>query len=829
MPIGKIKPIPAAFALIISATASSQLLGQQQIEEIVVSVSPIRDSQLAALEAKRNASNTVDIVAADTIGRFPDQNLADSLGRLPGLAIERDQGQARFINLRGAPFRYTSIAFDGIDVPGADNGRVPRFDSFPSVITSRVEANKAVLPSMPGESIAGYINIHTYSPFDKEGWTLSADMGAGEQQLGDGDIEKTGFRTSWSNEEVGFVAFASQNSREQITDNREYDLAIDPVSGEPIVNELDFRSYKVKREDQAWGGRVEWRGGEAVERVFVSTLYSEFIDNEQRNQYVFDIGGETGITGFSGGTVTTQLLEYGKYDNSTHTSTLGTDLALGSWFVEARLNMTKTESNVLLPITRDIGLSTTTYDISNIEDPIVHVFALGTQTPQDPALIDYSLANLGLIVTSKMDADATKLKLDAERDHRLFGREAVAKIGIQYDSREADGFYNLGIGASPRVAGIDVEAFNTGIPWESKTSNSIGGTYYDNVGLRQAWEASPAWSIPAPPDEEIILLDEDIVALYGMSTIDYDWGNLVLGLRIEQTDYTSRGTNNGVAIAVSDDFTHVLPSAHLNFDINEDLKWRISASSGISRPTYSEWRASASVDVIEKTVSGGNPTLQAEETYGLDTSLEWYFAPVSILSAGAFHRRIDNVIYTDESTIDGGVYLPAAAGELWTYNGAVNGRDGTFSGVELNFIHDAAELLPEPFDGLGVSANVTFLDSEFTGIDGRSYQLPGTSDLIYNASLFYEKFGLSARINYQYRDQWVSPLESPDEVWGEQERVDLSVSYQIPATFGGSQFSVYLNANNLTDEVDLRYAGNGTVNQRESYGRRYLFGLRVNF
>ena len=110
-----------------------------------------------------------------------------------------------------------------------------------------------------------------------------------------------------------------------------------------------------------------------------------------------------------------------------------------------------------------------------------------------------------------------------------------------------------------------------------------------------------------------------------MSTVQYDWGNVVFGVRIEQTDYTSRGTNEGTPISVSNNFTNILPSVHFNYDINEDLKWRVSASSGLSRPTYSEWRASASVDVVDNTVSGGNPTLEAEETYGFDSSLEWYY------------------------------------------------------------------------------------------------------------------------------------------------------------------------------------------------------------
>jgi TonB-dependent receptor len=244
----------------VASTSLAQAPGDDTpIEEVVVTASPIRDSQAAALEAKRLADNYVDIVSADTIGRFPDQNLADSIGRLPGVAIERDQGQARYLNLRGAPFRWTSIAFDGIDVPGAENGRIPRFDSFPATITSRVEVNKAILPSMPGESVAGFVNVHTFNPFDVEGPSLAVDVGFGEQDLGGGDVDRFSLRGSWSGDNIGFVGFASQNSREQVTDNREYDLGLTD-GGEVIVNSLDFRSYKVTREDAAYGGRVEYRG-----------------------------------------------------------------------------------------------------------------------------------------------------------------------------------------------------------------------------------------------------------------------------------------------------------------------------------------------------------------------------------------------------------------------------------------------------------------------------------------------------------------------------------------------------------------------------------------
>ncbi|QQD18626.1 TonB-dependent receptor [Spongiibacter nanhainus] len=809
------------------ALASGAAVAQQpaadakpDVEVVTVVAAPIKDSQQAALEAKQMADNYVDIISSDTIGRFPDQNLADSLGRLPGLAIERDQGQARYINFRGAPFRYTSIAFDGIDVPGADNGRVPRFDSFPSVITSRVEANKAILPNMPGESVAGFINIHTFSPFAQEGFSFAGDIGMGEQKLGGGDIDKFGLRGAWSNDHFGVVLFSSANSREQITDNREYDLERDD-NGELVVNELDFRSYKIVREDSAHGGTFEFRGDGTLQRAFFSTLYSEFVDKEERNQFVFTFSEPVaGTTASDRAAAVSRMLEYGRYENSTFTNTLGADLQLGNWVVEGRYNLTETEATTYLPIPRSMGAATTAdYDLSDTENPKLYL-------ADDLNDLAYNMT-LGILYGQSLEVDVDKFKLDAERDFEWFDLGATLEIGLQLDQREADGYVIGSPSVAPFPASINIDDFNTGRRWDAKTSNTIGGTYYNNKGLRKAWQQAGLGSIePSPAD--LIVMDEDILALYAMTTTRFAWGNIVAGARIEQTDYTSEGTVDGEKIAVDDDFTNILPSVHVNIDLADDLKLRISGSTGVNRPTYDEWRAAASVDVANEEVRGGNPTLDAEEAIGIDTSLEWYFAPASIASVGAFYRQIDNVIYADSTTINGGIYVPSEQGQEWTYTGAVNGDNGEMSGIELNFIGHAVDLT-QTLDGFGISANMTLLNSEFEELDGTKSDLPGTSDMIYNVSLFYENFGLSTRVNYQYRDEWVSPIEDPSEKWGEQKRVDLSVSYELPFDFDGARMSVYFNANNLTDETDVRYAGNGTINQSESYGRRYLLGARVNF
>lgn len=815
------------------AQATEDLESRQ--EAVVVTASPIRDSEAAAIAAKRDASNVLDIISADTIGRFPDQNLADSLGRLPGIAIERDQGQARYLNFRGAPFRYTAIAFDGITVPGAENGRIPRFDSFPSVVTAAVEANKAITPDMPGEAVSGFINIRTYSPFDREGLGVSLEAGYGEQELGGGPVNKYNGRLSWSNDRFGFVVYGSNNRRVQNTDNREYDLEL--VNDTILVNDLDFRSYFVEREDNAWGGSVEVRPEGPIERVFANTLFSEFTDNEERNQFVFNfaggaaaIGSEVtpGATGYQPVVLVNRLLQAGTYESSTWTNTLGADAQFGDWRVEGRLNYTETTNELFLPIPYSLaGTVAASYDVTNIEAPIINIFNVGTQTPRSINGLNYAMT-LGLIVSSNLNNEAVKAKLDAERDVTLFGRDTTLKIGGMFDTREATGVaIAQGIGGFP--SSVNINDYATGVPWYTDFNNSINATYFNNEALRAAWaEAIGGFDLSAPSDQ-LISITEDIISVYAMATTEFEGGNIVYGARVEMTDYTSDGPD--LNVSYSDDYVNFLPSIHLNLDLTDDLKFRASASTGLSRPTYNELRASAAIDPTSRTAIGGNPTLEAETTWGGDLSLEWYYAPASLLSAGVFYRHIDDVIYADSTTVDGGIYFPEEAGQEWTLSGYVNGKGGYLAGLEANFVGQAT-FLPEPFDGFGVSGNLTLLESEFETNSGTKFSLPGTSDLIYNASIYYEKFGLSARLNYQFRDDWLSTTENDSlgEYWASQQRVDASIRYSIPYAYKGAQFTVFANGNNLTDETDVRYVETArTPNQVEGYGRYWLIGLRADF
>lgn len=399
----------------------------QEVEEIIVTGKAIKESQMAAIEAKRQAVNVADIISADAIGRFPDVNLSDSLGRLPGISIERDQGQARYVSFRGTPKRYTTTAFNGISIPGVENGRIPRFDSYPAVITSQVVANKAITADMPGESISGFINIKTFKPSDIDGFSLSAEIGMGEQDQGGGDTSKENMRISYSDDSFGFVVYGSAHNNEQVTDNREPTYG--GVKGAQTPDRIDFRSYKVERESEAFGGTFEKylaNGG----RVFLTSLNTEFTDGEERNDfrvYVSD-GTPTTGSGFTGSA--RRLFNDATYINKTEMNTLGIETPLGEWDIAAQVSKIDTTFDTYMPIGYFIGggqLKNLSYDISDPQNPIVNFDG----TYRD---VDYPVKLL-VDAIGGLYTETEQFKIDISKDNN----RGELKFGLQYDDRVATG------------------------------------------------------------------------------------------------------------------------------------------------------------------------------------------------------------------------------------------------------------------------------------------------------------------------------------------------------------------------------------------------------
>jgi TonB-dependent receptor len=813
----------------------STSFGEEFIEEVVVTAKSIKASQQAAIEAKRMADNVADVISADAVGRFPDQNLADALGRVPGISIERDQGQARYVSFRGSPKRYTTTAFNGVDVPGVENGRIPRFDAYPSVIASQVVANKAITADMPGESVSGYINVKTYQPGDNDGWAFSMEVGIGEQDLGGGDMSKANTRLSYSNEKFGFLIYGSENSREQVTDNREMDHATTSSSGSLIPKQIEYRNYLLERKDEAYGGSVEFyleNGG----KIYASTTNTKFTDEEERNHWYFYFpSGLPANSGISPTGDMRRLLQFGKYDNQTNVNTIGADLAFGEWDIEVKYSDIETVNDTWLPLVflngkgGDPELTNVAYDFSDKTEPSLSF-------DENIGDIRYG-TNLTIDAVGALDIDTDQFKFDASRSNKW----GVIKVGFKYDARDAEGGGAplQTIASGPHVTQDEIALAQLGL-WDTDFSNTINANYVDNKAI---YDTMVADGLVRPDfgDDERLEIDETILSAYVMQTIDMDWGNIVLGVRIEDTDYETIGSKLVGTVAqplkVSQNYTNVLPNAHVNWDFREDQKIRLSFSTGISRPTYIEARAAGDISEIAEAVTGGNPELDEEKSWGVDLAWEWYFNEASLLSVTAFHRSIDNVIAESTVQVDGMIYSDnATPGDLWDLSSFDNGKDGELNGLELAYTARLDNYLEGFWSGFGIEANLTAIDSEYTTPGGLKFDLPGESDLSYNVSLFYEDYGFMARLSYRYRDKFGDETET-GAVWGmgarviywdEQSRLDLSMRYDLEPLLG-YKASLFVNVNNIANEEDGQYAGESwNWIRNESYGRRYLAGVRFS-
>ena len=815
----------------------------QEVEEIVVTGKAIKESQMAAIEAKRQAVNVADIISADAIGRFPDVNLSDALGRLPGISIERDQGQARYVSFRGTPKRYTTTAFNGISIPGVENGRIPRFDSYPAVITSQVVANKAITADMPGESISGFINIKTFKPSDIEGFSLSAEVGMGEQDQGGGDTSKENLRISYSDDSFGFVVYGSAHNNEQITDNREPTYG--GVKGAQTPDRIDFRSYKVERESEAFGGTFEKyldNGG----RIFLTSLNTEFLDNEERNDFRAYVKNGTPTTGSGFTGSARRLFNDALYINKTEMNTLGIETSFGEWDIKAQASKIDTTFDTYMPIGYFIGggqLTNLSYDISDPQNPIVNFDG----TYRD---VDYS-TKLLVDAIGGLYTETDQFKIDISRENN----RGELKFGLQYDDRVATG--GGATLATVSVAGgypadvCDPKEYRLG-DFASPRDNSVGAFYTDNPALNDCLN-----TVRPPrsdfPDDEKIDIEEVLFAAYIMQTFEMDWGNIVAGLRIEDTEYETNGfrlaTVSGdigyeniavgakEVLSVKRSYTNYLPSVHVNYDMSEDVKLRLSYSTGISRPSYIEARAAASINILSNEIAGGNPFLKQEESWGIDAAFEWYYDEASLFSITIFHREIDNVISESNEKVDGTLYSDQAQpGELWDLAGFGNGKDGELQGLEISLNARMDNYIDGFFSGFGASLNVALIESEYTTPEGKVFALPGQSDTNYNASIFYEDHGFSARLTYRYRSEWLDETETGavfnlggGVYWAAQNRLDASVRYDLEA-LTGQKASIFADFNNITDESDMRYtAQRWNVNQVESFGRSFLAGVRYAF
>ena len=186
--------VAAALAAAIFATSggaaiaaeAAEAADDELIEEIVVT--GIRGSLRKAIDIKRNSDNIIDALVAEDIGKFPDQNLAESMQRITGVAVDRMRGEGSMVSIRGLGPEFTRVLINGRSAlsggsescagscPGElrTQTRVFRFESMQAELVQAVEVHKSAKANLLEAGLGGTINIRTRRPFDNGGERILA-------------------------------------------------------------------------------------------------------------------------------------------------------------------------------------------------------------------------------------------------------------------------------------------------------------------------------------------------------------------------------------------------------------------------------------------------------------------------------------------------------------------------------------------------------------------------------------------------------------------------------------------------------------------------------
>ena len=221
------------------------------------------ESQIRAVDLKRSSDAIEDAVSSDALGQYPDKNVAESLQRLPGVSVTRDQGEGRFVVIRGLDANLNSVSVDGIAVgTPEDSSRAAPLDVIPSDSTERLRVVKSPTPDMPGDAIGGAVLVESASAFDREGRSLRGKIEGSHQPLSGETSPKAALNYSEVfNDTFGVALGVNYQKRKFESDNTEveYDGEDDAAPGDVTAINLQHRKYEIERKRIGANLNLDWR------------------------------------------------------------------------------------------------------------------------------------------------------------------------------------------------------------------------------------------------------------------------------------------------------------------------------------------------------------------------------------------------------------------------------------------------------------------------------------------------------------------------------------------------------------------------------------------
>lgn len=830
-------------------TAVELTIPRGETGEIVVTGASIVDNTARALNQQRQAPNMTNVISSDAIGRFPDPNIAEALQRVAGIGIERDQGEGRYINIRGAPADFTAVSVDGVTVTApSPSTRAIDLDTIPSDIVANLEISKTLLPSQDADSIAGAVNIATRSAFDSRGSSLSGSAGLSYNQMGGTSDRRASMAASarfGGDRQFGILLSGSYSRTDRKVDNVEnvWDV-VGPTGNEVYgVVETLFKDYDTRRERIAATGGLEWRP-DPGSRLYLRGSYSRFEDDEFRNRLGIlwtDGTLQPGATDASATYVNTRIEKQVRHRtqlNEIYTATAGGEHRLGAGRIE--YSGTYTQSEQTYPrrdelLFRSTLRPTQSYDFSgNPDQPVYSLFTTGEHLD----LTRYGFRENAYRSNDTLNKEWT-FQTRVELPSNWGSIPVTYSVGGRFRDRDvtADEERLRDRRGSAAPAGSlasflsDVESRNYDYFLGHKFTPGLADEYFDLT--KAASERRIPQSITAD-----YVAREKILGIFGMAKIELPATLVIAGVRYETTDFRGSAPTYdesagvpaadriGLATAKSR-YGRWFPNLTVRHEFTDDLIGRFALTRAINRPNFVDIvpRIVENTDGTVVRVTSGNPTLRPTLSNNVDAGLEYYLRPLGLISVNAFYKDLKDYRFT--VTRDG-TYLGATA----EFTRPENAPEGHLYGFEANW-QQQFTFLPGLLNGFGVFANYTWTDAEvklaqpYAGRD--TMPLPGSSRHSWNAALFYEKGPVNLRVSYTKRSNYLNEINAEDSnldlYWEGRGQLDVTASYQLLKNVG-----LFFEAKNLTNSPGVRYYGSRErVYEYEEFGYTLFGGVRVKF
>ncbi|HEY4144344.1 TonB-dependent receptor [Pinirhizobacter sp.] len=846
-----------------------------------VTVSGIRQSLEKSRDLKRDSAQIVDAIVADDIGKLPDTNVAESLGRVAGVQLERGLGEGSSVLVRGLSQNvYLYNGREIFDATGRGGNGLDQLNTstyglltlVPSELISQLSVTKLASADQLAGALGGIIDIRTRMPLNAGGDQNVVSVSGTYSKLarkggGDGFALLSGHT---DDNRLGAMIAATYSHGTVVQQGLDtfsgYAAFKDPST--PTVTRYgstDTRAQNIQddRTKKGVSAIVQWRPAPGVE-IVADTFYSKQTADRDRYWLAFNPSAGLSNAVYS----PNNILVAGRSTSPIQANTEVADIDADVWSTALRASFRAGEHLD--------GSAEVSFDRSKAEyhqnyirlQPVAGVNSVidydlrkgdfGSFNVSGVDLIDPSQMRLSILFDNdyraKTDAPAARTDwtwtFDSDHIQSLDFGARVTSVRSDQDPLRADIRPTNGIPASSlsdflrvytndnfmkgefdglprsylgsyRSVFTGCDAF-TGFPSISQNSQCLDGR---NNALAYAGTFS---------------IDEDFYEAYSKVDWAFEAGSMPIsgnfGVRYVQRELDSSGNLlSGSGAPIPTDYRSTsrnwLPSAVAKWEITDKLLLRGGAAKVVAFPNTEDLNNGVTlnnnavfdngVQITPGTGSGGAPALKPFKASQYDLSLEYYYNDTGMLSAGVFYKDISTFIVQQQSIENYG-------GVSYFINRKVNGDQATVKGAEL-LAQVPFTFLPDPLNGFGMVATYTYIDSNtpIKDVTGSSLTFPGLSKNNANLIFYFEKGPFSARVAYNWRNQYLVALSAANTGIYNDTYKDLAASVTYNFT---DKISVQLQASNLLNSQQRTYDGS-TEGLRTNvvYGRNYMGTLTWRF